>query len=152
MDKCCLNIIIDPTGRNPVSVPLESNYDEDGVFINYTFLYNEDSYTISYDETLSTWFFYLDAVTIAYYAGLDENCPQSYSEDWVFLKRLFPFILYAKECNPTDNDIPADVEPINCDIPCTNGNLLKKQKASLATDIADISKREVFGLKCNDNW
>jgi hypothetical protein len=153
MDKCCLNIDI-YKGEDGITLALTANYDEEGVFISYTFfhLYVE-AYRFVYDEITSTWFFYLGIDLIASYEGLDENCPQSYSEDWTYEGRIqFSFILYAVECNHDNNDIPADVEPINCDIPCTNGNLLKKQKASLAADIADISKREVFGLKCNDNW
>jgi len=93
--------------------------------------------------------------SIVYFvSNISFDCPESiYSESWVNVSRLIAdFIIYRIECDINNNDIPADVEPINCDIPCTNGNLLKKQKASLANDIADISKREVFGLKCNDNW
>lgn len=87
-------------------------------------------------------------------SNISSDCPESISfESWVNVPRLIlDFIIYRIECDINNNDIPADVEPINCDIPCSNGNLLKKQKSALSKDIADISKREIFGLKCGDNW
>ena len=153
MDKCCLNIDI-YQGEEIITLAVKANYDESGVFINYTFFYSyANAYSFVYDELTATWFFYLGASLIASYEGLDANCPQSYGYDWTYEGRLeFDFILYAVECDINNDDIPADVEPLYCDIPCTNGNLLKKQKSALSKDIADISKREVFGLKCGDNW
>ena len=92
---------------------------------------------------------------IYFVSSVSSDCPESTaSESWDELVK-FPysdFIIYSIDCDANNNDIPADVEPINCDVPCSNGNLLKKQKSSLSKDIADISKREVFGLKCSDNW
>jgi len=150
MDKCCLNIII-RLELGDITLPVISNYDINGVFINYTFIYI-DLYTISYNELTSAWEMYDGLTLIAFYNTSNSYCPEAPEDDWDIVLGRFKFILYAKECNPNNNDIPADVDPINCDVPCTNGNLLKKQKASLSNDIADISKREVFGLKCNDNW
>lgn len=151
MDKCCLNIDI-YKGDEVVTLTLNALYDSEGVFINYSFFYVYP-YLLVYDISVSTWFLYLDTEIVASYVGLDENCPQSYSSEWNIITVLnFEFILYAIECDMNNDDIPADVEPINCDIPCSNSNLLKKQKSALSRDIADISKREIFGLKCGDNW
>ena len=153
MGKCCLNIDI-YQGKEITTLALTSNYDESGAFISYNFFYlYSKAYSFVYDELTATWFFYLGTYLLASYEGLDVNCPQSYGDDWYQEGRLeFSFILYAVECNVNDNDVPADVDQPYCDVPCTNGNLLKKQKAILSKNIADISKREVFGLKCGDNW
>lgn len=86
---------------------------------------------------------------------ISSDCPESISADsWTNIK-IFPylnFIIYRIECEIENDDVPADIEPIDCNVPCVNSNLLKKQKSALSKDIADISKREVFGLKCSDNW
>lgn len=89
-------------------------------------------------------------------SSFSDDCPESvFNGIWTKSELEFiydTFIIYRIPCEVSNNDIPADVDPLYCDVPCKNGNFLKKQKAILGKNIADISKREVFGLKCEDNW
>jgi len=97
--------------------------------------------------------------TVYYYFPSENVCPVSTLEDWEPTEAAFPITyLYisATACENPEIDIPTiEVPNPNCNepIPCKYINLLKKQKAALALDVAANKPYEVLGLKgCEENW
>lgn len=96
-----------------------------------------------------------------YFFGSDYVCPLSSTSDWAQISPTSPIDLDSVyispiDCTEPDIDIPdLDIPDPNCNEPfsCKFVNLLKKQRASLAVDVAGNSNYEVFGLKgCEENW
>lgn len=158
-DTCCVNIQFSAEGEDSINVscvkvlpltsPAKYTIDLDSVYPGLVLLLTTINgfWTIVDESNPSNVYF------TSFYSS---NCPDSIFDGvWTKTDVVFmydTFVIYRVPCEVGDNDIPADVDPPYCDVPCRNGNFLKKQKAILGKNIADISKREVFGLKCEDNW
>lgn len=89
---------------------------------------------------------------ILYYLPVScEECPESELSDWIS----------TGFCDAEFSITSLDIKQVDCyedekcyeAFSCKFANLIKKQKMSLALDIAKIKDQEVFGLKgCDENW
>lgn len=167
---CCflLNIEYKILGEEfVVQLLLEPQYDESGQCY-YDIQLPVPSFSIDLVLSWGTikkedegWAISLDGEDV-YVFESDYVCPISTLENWEYvgggISELEITSLYISpiECTNPEIDVPViQVPDPNCDEPfsCKFVNLLKKQKAALALDIAANRNHEMFGLKgCADNW
>jgi hypothetical protein len=179
-DYCCVSIGFS-NGIDVIqyNVTLEIEYwGGIGDIPTYSFTMNNQDYGIIFNSLTNRWeILNKDASQlIAYSTTLSDVCPISSFSDWVITEEGYDQIgdiggglvelppptpiplydsLYIYSCNE-DVDVPesgnAGEESCEPYEPCRNKNLLSKSAMELSKDIASLSKRQVFGFKCDDAW
>jgi len=161
MNCCCLLLNIGtPLFKSEFQLFLQYQLDEEGNCY-YEFPLGDGTIVIRWiAEEGGQWIMEdKDTNVLYYYFPSEYVCPASTLENWEPTEAAFPlsmFYLSATACENPEIDIPSiEVPNPNCNepIPCKYINLLKKQKAALALDVAANKPYEVLGLKgCEENW
>ena len=169
MDNCCLNILTEYDGvKYNIAMILNS---ESGQY-HFT-LYDSTSESIYvdvimyYSEGAGSWYIANESnpSIVYYYFDSEYVCPSNSiyfkvgDTNWIAQEELpinigdfDNFVMYPIPCEEESVTPPAPVVEECIQLPCRNTNLIKKQKASLSTDIAKVSKQDMYGFDCQEAW
>jgi hypothetical protein len=138
-----------------------------GALPTYSFDFATTQYAIRFNGTNQSWELWVisqgELILIGFTTPglIGDGCPQSIFSDWIMSGSLFidkineATSFTISVCESDLEDIPEIIQPEEDCSPyeiCRNKNLLSKSAIALSKDIASISKREVFGFKCDDAW
>jgi hypothetical protein len=168
-DYCCALLVFligDYTESYNTNVELY-NWIGIGTFVTYRV--ENTTWLIRYIPEFNIWVFYSESsvnpgqfTLLAHTTPNDvpDGCPVSFGEKWILtidgedvLDKLDATSFFINVCNEIDYPTVNPPEPSECvTLPARNRNALVKATKSLSTDIAFISRREVYGMDCSDSW
>lgn len=162
---CCANIAF--YGGDEV-VQISMSLEDIGTIPTYLFSWDSSDFFIIYNLINQSWELWLDGepqimLGFSIPNSLSDLCPESIFGDWFITATGYAQIAKIENSDAftiyrCDEEvyIPeyGNVDEENCEAyaPCRNKNLLSKSSMALSKDIASLSKREVFGFKCDDAW